>query len=138
MFCYNKIEQTFCEQKFRGGVILYRLGVKNTYSIEKSHNNKTDKDTNIFNSNNFIKKLFIIIPLTIIIIFLMVWASSGNTEQIKYITIEVKKGQSLWEIARINYGQEHDLRKVIYTIKKVNKLDNVVLHPGQKLKLPLE
>jgi nucleoid-associated protein YgaU len=117
---------------------VYRLGIKNSYTIAKKNQDRKKSQKNKFFELNMITKwLFIIIPLTIMIIFLLVWVSLGNSS-IKYIKIEVEKGQSLWNIARNNYGQEYDLRSVIYRIKKINKLKNVVLHPGQELILPIQ
>ena len=120
---------------------MYRLGVKNTFETKGNTKKGNKKQSGISKISNIIRKFLIILSLTSLIILMVIWAAStlGNSQNsINYKTIKVQNGQSLWEIARNNYGSEYDLRKIIYRIKKINKLENVVLHPGQKLKLPIK
>lgn len=51
--------------------------------------------------------------------------------------IDVKKGDTLWAIAKRN-TEDVSLRAVVFYIKKVNKLDTVVLNPGDKIKVPVQ
>ena len=120
---------------------MYRLGVKNTYQMNKNSKEVCGDQGGIGKISNIIRKSLIILSLTALIILMIIWAAStlGNSQkQINYKTITVENGQSLWEIARNNYGPEYDLRKIIYKIKKINKLENAVLHPGQEIKLPIK
>ncbi|MFW6409648.1 MAG: LysM peptidoglycan-binding domain-containing protein, partial [Halanaerobiales bacterium] len=66
-----------------------------------------------------------------------VFHSSGHTTE-KYIELKVEDGQTLWAIASKNNPGNKDIRKLVYDIKKLNKLDTVKLHPGDKIKIPVK
>jgi nucleoid-associated protein YgaU len=46
----------------------------------------------------------------------------------------VRKGDTLWNIAKLHRGQT-EIRKYIYQIQKLNDIDSII-YPGQKLMLP--
>lgn len=57
-----------------------------------------------------------------------------NTE---FNEIYVKNGDTLWSIAK-EYGPDNeDIRKVIYEISNVNKIDNDIIYTGQKILIPV-
>lgn len=86
--------------------------------------------------NKILGKLVIITVIINLIIISVALISYGNEEQ-DYITIEVNDGESIWNIAR-KYRQENlDIRRMVYMIKKANKIDDSILQPGQKLKIPV-
>jgi LysM repeat protein len=58
-------------------------------------------------------------------------------EPLNYVTVVVKKGDSLWKIAEKYDNNKMDLRQYIYIIEKYNHLDNSVLQPGQRIILPV-
>ena len=50
----------------------------------------------------------------------------------------VKAGDSLWNIAKgIPGGENSDIRKLVYEIRKVNGLSTSTLVPGQVLIIPV-
>ncbi len=53
----------------------------------------------------------------------------------------VQAGDTLWSIAanfnRTHYNQEKDVRKIIYTIRKMNDLEGNTIYTGQELSLPI-
>lgn len=53
-----------------------------------------------------------------------------------YSEITVEKGDTLWGIASSFNTKNEDMRKIISQIKKINKIDDPVLHPGQKIIIP--
>lgn len=83
------------------------------------------------------KNILIIISLILIILFLIGLTSHGNNN-VSYIKIKVKPGQTLWNIASDYNTKNEDLRKLIYQIKKINKMDNVILNPGDTIKVPIK
>lgn len=105
------------------------------YKISNSYQkyNKRSKQ-----SSNFSTLFFKILISGIIILlglFLIVLNTSGRN-QVEYKEIEINSGDSLWSILNSHYGKKHDIREIIHQVKKINKLDNVILQPGQKIKIP--
>ncbi len=87
--------------------------------------------------NNYILRLLIITFLILFIITTYVYKISGN-KMIEYREITVEDGDSLWNIALKHSDGSNDLREIVYEIKKFNNLKDVVLQPGQKLKIPVK
>lgn len=58
-------------------------------------------------------------------------------EPLEVVTVIVKNGDSLWKIADRYDNNKMDLRKYIYIIQQYNNLDNTVLQPGQRIKVPI-
>lgn len=84
-----------------------------------------------------------IIVMTVIIIALLIIVSvfsykALTKKEIYYKDIEIKSGQTLWEIAESEFGQNIDIRKYVYKIKKINNLTNSNIQPGQIIKIPIE
>ncbi len=48
----------------------------------------------------------------------------------------VKAGDTLWQIAGHFYGEQRDLRPVVFTLQQANGLRGKVLQPGVDLRLP--
>lgn len=82
------------------------------------------------------KRFFSILFLLLIGVMLAgsVVAQAGNVRN-EYREVTVMPGDTLWEIAQEN-GGDMDIRKYVYNIKKVNKLENATIYAGQKLYLP--
>ncbi|MFW6269722.1 MAG: cell division suppressor protein YneA, partial [Bacillota bacterium] len=98
----------------------------------RESDNKKGINKNIY-TNTF--KIMLVILISLVLTILLAWVSVGQTDS-EYIVIEIEEGDSLWKIAS-EYRQENtDLRKIIYKIKRINRMDSVLLSPGQKLKIP--
>lgn len=53
-----------------------------------------------------------------------------------YIVVEVKSGDTLWDIAKL-YGPEgKDIRRVVHKISLINDIGPGDLRPGQDIKIP--
>lgn len=53
-----------------------------------------------------------------------------------YIEIVVKKGETLWYLAQKYNNNDPDIRRSVYEIKKINKLENTKIIPGQIIRIP--
>lgn len=65
-----------------------------------------------------------------------------SSNNVKYKTIYVSQGDTLWTIAskeqeKNHYYEDDDIRDIIYDIKKVNNLSRSNLEVGQELKIPV-
>lgn len=56
---------------------------------------------------------------------------------LKIVTATVRDGDSLWKLAEQYDNNELDLRTYINIIQNFNDLDNTILQPGQKIKIPV-
>lgn len=53
-----------------------------------------------------------------------------------YIEVLVKKGDTIWHLAKKYNESKKDIRQVIYEIRKINNLSNVNIVPGQIILIP--
>lgn len=90
------------------------------------------------NSKGFI--LVIILIVMLCLTFSIVFADAGTVQSnVTYKIVEVKSGDSLWNIAGRYVTNREDIRDKIAAINKVNHLDsNSKIYPGQALKIPVE
>ena len=88
--------------------------------------------------NNFLLA-FSIITLTTLFLCYFVFKPTAieAQEPLEVITVVVKKGDSLWKIAERYDNNKIDLRKYIYIIQQYNNLENTLLQPGQRIKVPI-
>ncbi|OEG00166.1 hypothetical protein BHF71_06065 [Vulcanibacillus modesticaldus] len=87
-------------------------------------------------------KVFDVLLIVLVIVSLsFVALAKGNEiddlKEIKYVPVTVKKGDSIWSIAKRYYDGESDFRELIYNIRKLNKLDQAIIYPGQVLLIPI-
>lgn len=91
-------------------------------------------------SNRIIKAksriLILITALTIISVPIIVKAK--GTQESQYITVVVRSGDTLWDIASEYTESNKDVRETIYNIKKTNNMDSAMLFPGQELLIPVK
>lgn len=66
-------------------------------------------------------------------IFPIISKAKGSSTQ--YTTITVQEGDTLWSIAS-SHNINKDIRKTVYSIRKINKLDSAIIMPGQELIIP--
>lgn len=95
----------------------------------------------IKNRKKFIKSILLI---TGIIVFanLLFANNSYSHQEIKYKTVAVVSGDSLWDIAKEelknnDYYDGKDIRDIIEDIKDTNNLSNYNLKVGQTLEIPM-
>jgi hypothetical protein len=72
-----------------------------------------------------------------ILILSPVWTRSSAMEITSCQTIYVEAGDTLWDIAKISVPERTDIRDYILDIMEVNELDDVTIHPGQTLQIPI-
>lgn len=88
---------------------------------------------------NYSKFLAITVIILSIILLISVLSFKAMTEkEIYYKDIEIKNGQTLWQIAESEFGSDSNIRKYVYQIKQINNLKNSILSPGQVIKIPIE
>lgn len=63
--------------------------------------------------------------------------ATAASEPVQIVTVIVDRGDSLWKIAERHDNNKIDLRKYIDIIQKYNGLENTVLQPGQRIKVPV-
>jgi hypothetical protein len=81
----------------------------------------------------------IAVTLVCFALFTLIWTiNSYGFKEVSYKTIVVKYGDTLWDIAGDNSKSTTDIRRYIYEIKKLNRLDGSVILPGDSIKIPLE
>lgn len=80
----------------------------------------------------------VLLILVICILSVLVIAASNNdiiTDTTEKIIVE--NNDTLWDIAcKINDGSYNN-HKIVFAIKKINNLDDVILRPGQTLEVPV-
>lgn len=84
------------------------------------------------------KARIIILIITLAIISVPLIVKAQGTKESKYITVIVRSGDTLWDIASEYTGNNKDVRETIYNIKKANNLDDVIIMPGQELIIPVK
>ena len=114
---------------------------KSRKRIKDDNKNNGDKWSFIFSGSIrkksiFIFKILLIMVASVLLIMLFQFESISSSEP-ELVEVEVVKGDNLWKIADRHYGDNIDLRKKIFKIKKVNELESAMLTPGQKILIPI-
>lgn len=117
MFCYNYFIEHVFEQ---GGGI--------TMQIDRLH---------LANKFRFVWSLVVILLLLYLgtNIFLEMNIAE-RIDELKYIEIQIKRGDTIWELAKKFTPNGKDIRKTIYEISLINNLDSLDIYPGQVIKIP--
>lgn len=97
---------------------------------------KNTKVKRKFYLNKFMRGIGLVVCLTLIITLFIKSSATGNL-QTEFKQVVVKRGDTLWDIARVNKGNESNMEEVMYAIRQINNLKNSDLHPGQTLKVSL-
>lgn len=83
-----------------------------------------------------ISSALIIVSISAVFLINTLKAQGRSGRCITYVTVQ--EGDTLWSIAKENCKNYRDIRKAIYSIKKLNNIDSGSINPGQKIKLPSE
>lgn len=89
----------------------------------------------------FIRGIIFIITITIGLVLLMTNVTLSHQE-IKYKTVSVVSGDTLWKIAEKEqnknaYYKNKDIRDIIEDIKEINNLETSSLKVNQALEIPI-
>jgi gas vesicle protein len=70
----------------------------------------------------------------------LVFASiSGGSKEMKGIEVVVEEGDTLWNIAdRYNEQADMSIRELLFYIQKTNELKGAIVHPGERIIVPME
>ncbi len=81
---------------------------------------------------------YIMLAAAFMVMFTQLGWSYYHTNS-QYVTIQVHKGDTVWDIASAATNDKSDVRSVVYDIVSTNGLaDNEDIHPGQMLKIPVD
>jgi len=93
---------------------------------------------------NTVKKIFILfVSIVITAVFIVSIANANARDEnkvaidIEYLTVTVEQGDTLWSLAKPHFNGKMDYREYIYQIKSLNQLEQGLIYPGQKLRIPL-
>lgn len=95
----------------------------------------------IINLNRFVRSILILIFILLMFIFLS--QSSFSHQEIKYKTIYISSGDTIWSIARDElrenkYFQDYSTKEAVYKIQNINKLKSSEIYIGQELLIPVK
>ena len=95
----------------------------------------------IKNVKRFVRSIFIIIGLMLLIV-LLIGKASYSKKEVEYTTISVSYGDTLWNIAKRNqetntYYKGKDIRYIINDLMKINNLENSSINANQELIVPV-
>lgn len=62
--------------------------------------------------------------------------AAGMTKDV-YAQVEIRHGDTIWDIASDYQDPETDIRKVVYEICKINEIQADELQPGMILQVPI-
>lgn len=84
----------------------------------------------------------IVVLLVLGIMVIMGNTSTASFVETKYKTFHVSSGETLWEIARIefannSYYANKDIRYIVKDIKDINNMNTSNLYEGQELIIPI-
>ena len=93
----------------------------------------------IKNKKKFVRAIILMVSI-VVGINLLISTNAFSHQEIKYKTVTVIQGDTLWDIAekeqRSNsYYKGQDVRDIIENIKSINKLNNANLKSGQTLEI---
>jgi nucleoid-associated protein YgaU len=78
----------------------------------------------------------------LLLVFVAVWAgvrvanATVESDVFEGRSYEVHAGDTLWQIAVDEYGEQRDLRAAVFAIREANGIDGALLQPGEVLTLP--
>lgn len=89
---------------------------------------------NKFRFTTFLSVVLLILTLLISSLLNVVIAKEDTYND--YFKVYVREGDTIWKIAQENNPYGEDIRKVVYEIEKMNKLEDEYIKPGDIIKVP--
>ncbi|MBO4815458.1 MAG: LysM peptidoglycan-binding domain-containing protein [Clostridia bacterium] len=94
----------------------------------------------IKNIKKFVRSIFIILGLMLLIV-LLIGKTSYSNKEVEYKKICVSEGETLWSIAKANqinnnYYKGKDIRYIVNDLIKINDLKNSNINVNQELIIP--
>lgn len=88
-------------------------------------------------------KITILLSILLIVLLSIIANPLLSHSEIKYKTINISPGDTLWEIARKEqnnneYYKNEDIRFIVFDISTINELKNNSLSLGSELKIPIK
>lgn len=84
------------------------------------------------------RKFFGFIFFISFIAFTLIYtASVSGYKEPQFQSIVVQSGDTLWSIAE-RYGNNSNIRKYIYNVKKINNMDSSILYENTAILIPIE
>jgi len=94
--------------------------------------------TKVVIRNKFRFGIVLLLLMIFVVMALMISIGEGKGidkgKDVNWILVKVKEGDSLWTISEDFVDESVDIRDYISFIRKVNKLENATVYPGQVLK----
>ncbi len=91
----------------------------------------------VTNMNRFRAFIFILVLIISLITFMIISTTKVYSANIiKYETVYVEAGDSLWKIAS-QYNNNQRIDNYIRTIEKLNNIENSKIFPGDVLLIPI-
>lgn len=97
------------------------------------------KKYKVVNKSRFYLFVFLSVYICFSVFFLLgSFSKAENTSsKIKYEEVRVEDGDTLWNIAISYKSTKSDPRDIVAEIRSFNKLDSVVIKPGDVIKVPI-
>ncbi len=76
--------------------------------------------------------LFVLVTILLSVVVALNIGASASEEDLQYVSHIVEPEDTLWSIAE-EYGDDADIRKTIYEIKRLNQLDSSDLVVGTRI-----
>lgn len=97
------------------------------------------KKYKIINKRRF--TVFIVFSFSLVWLISFIFINSikaeGSILQRKYLEHYIIDGDTLWNIALEYMPKKYDIRKMVYEIRELNKLETSYIFPGEIIKIPL-
>ena len=83
-----------------------------------------------------VRALVIISTIAVLLVLLLASAVSATGAVAATESYRVRPGDTLWEIAREQGPADADPRVIVDAIRRINRLDGVLIRPGEILEVP--
>ncbi|WP_053957207.1 cell division suppressor protein YneA [Inediibacterium massiliense] len=82
--------------------------------------------------------IIIVIFLVSLVFMITVKANIEKEEDIRYVEVHIKYGDTLWNLAKQFTPKNKDVRKTLHEISIINEMNSLEIYPGQIIKIPIE